>query len=277
MTPRRLVEGGTAFEAGLLRAAKGDRPRVPPRPHAIASRALAVVSRGLAPEDPRGAPSAPRPAPSASRGEPGSRLLRRVVYIAGALVAGLASTVDRADPAGPGSASKSSTSNAPAAISRDSTALVTPLAPRSFMFEPRGGTARSATVPAPSAPTPSTTARGTPPASAIDARPPADRDDELTLLRAARQAFAEGELEASGALLDRRDHDYPRGRFREEAAALRIEVLVARGDRAAAIDRARRFDAAYPMSPYALRVRSALDKAATSSDGRGVADPSKAR
>ena len=97
---------------------------------------------------------------------------------------------------------------------------------------------------------------------------PADKTslaDELSALDAAREALGSGD--ASGAL--RRSTSttrrFPRATLGPEATMLRIEALVARGERAAAERVGKAFVEAHPKSPYEGRIRSLL--------GAGTAAP----
>jgi outer membrane protein assembly factor BamD (BamD/ComL family) len=75
---------------------------------------------------------------------------------------------------------------------------------------------------------------------------------------AAGRALRAGDAAGALTALDRYEHDYPRGTLRPEATVLRIEALVARGDRARALILARRFLASHPTSAHRTRVRSLL-------------------
>jgi hypothetical protein len=87
---------------------------------------------------------------------------------------------------------------------------------------------------------------------------PARAADELVPIRDARLALLRGEPTAALSAL--RDHAraFPQGVFDEEAAALRVEALVAAGRRDDARREADAFDAAYPHSPYGRRVHREL-------------------
>ncbi len=83
---------------------------------------------------------------------------------------------------------------------------------------------------------------------------PADLRAEIALVDAARSAVASGAGERALALLGRYDTSYPRGTFRPEAAALRIEALAHLGRTVQARALAQRFIAAHGDSPLADRV-----------------------
>jgi len=83
---------------------------------------------------------------------------------------------------------------------------------------------------------------------------------ELALIDAARRAVARGD--GSGALrqLDTYSRRYPKGALRTEASVLRIEALIAKGDRAGAKRLGNAFLLRSPNGPYARRIRSLLGK-----------------
>jgi hypothetical protein len=96
-------------------------------------------------------------------------------------------------------------------------------------------------------------------APSLAARDPApDLAAEIALLDRAREALAAGEPARALAVLERYDREMPAGRLAPEAAYVRIEALLAAGDRAGADAAGRRFLAANPTSPHAKRVRALL-------------------
>jgi hypothetical protein len=84
--------------------------------------------------------------------------------------------------------------------------------------------------------------------------------DEVTALDRARRAMTDGD--AAGALrrLDDYEARFAHGALFEEAEVLRIEALLAEGDRGTASRVANRFLAAHPSSPHAARVRALLEQ-----------------
>jgi outer membrane protein assembly factor BamD (BamD/ComL family) len=56
--------------------------------------------------------------------------------------------------------------------------------------------------------------------------------------------------------LDSYDRTFPSGTLAPEAAVLRVQALLARGDRAAAIALTDAFLRAHPASPYAAKMRA---------------------
>jgi len=79
---------------------------------------------------------------------------------------------------------------------------------------------------------------------------------QVRMLDDARSAMAAGRGPEALALLDGFEARKTDARVEEEALALRVEALVACGDRAAASRAAARFFSLYPQSVYARRVRS---------------------
>ena len=86
---------------------------------------------------------------------------------------------------------------------------------------------------------------------------------EITALDAARTALRAGN--AAEALRDLDDYrrDFRHGRLVQEALVLRVEALVASGDKQSAEAIARRFLAKWPASPYAARVASLVHSTGT--------------
>lgn len=153
-------------------------------------------------------------------------------------------------------ASSSSLSTEPVATS--ATAVIAPKAPE--------------TTPAPSEPQsePSMRVEDLPPAPLANAntntnekrntsaRADSSFNDELALMESARTALSKNDAEVCIRALDRYDRRFPHGMFAEEAPVMRLEALVAKGDR----DRARALGesilAKNPDGPHASRIRSLL-------------------
>ncbi len=85
--------------------------------------------------------------------------------------------------------------------------------------------------------------------------------EELALLERARRSLAEGRSDEARDALKRHREAFPSGALAEEAAVLRIEVLLARGENALAEQAGRDFLDAHPKSPHAPRVRDLLVRA----------------
>jgi hypothetical protein len=81
---------------------------------------------------------------------------------------------------------------------------------------------------------------------------------EVTRLDEARTALDQADPDRALTILQEYARRFPRGALAPEAAVLRIEALVAAGDRAAATRAAQSFLRANPSSPYAQRIESLL-------------------
>ncbi|HET9956608.1 MAG TPA: hypothetical protein VFQ61_19050 [Polyangiaceae bacterium] len=81
---------------------------------------------------------------------------------------------------------------------------------------------------------------------------------ELALLESSRRALVAGEPKRSLSLLDEYTRKFPRPRLSSEAQVLRIEALVASGERGKALELGRSFLARQGHSPFARRVRSLI-------------------
>lgn len=89
---------------------------------------------------------------------------------------------------------------------------------------------------------------------------------ELEAIDNARRALAQGNAALASRLLDRYAARFPKPRLGAEATVLRIETLIARGDRAGASRLGKAFLQNNPKSPYARRVRSLIGDSAGSTD-----------
>lgn len=83
---------------------------------------------------------------------------------------------------------------------------------------------------------------------------------ELRMIEAARRSPARGD--GAGAIKHLNDYgrQYPKGRLRAEASVLRIEALMAEGDRTAASRLGKALLKQSPNGPYARRIRSVLER-----------------
>jgi hypothetical protein len=131
-----------------------------------------------------------------------------------------------------------------------------PLALAPVTLQGRAPAERTSVVPGTHAPhagvrMPSPTA-STPPAGAPAVATPTD--DELAQITDARIALRHRDVGAALVSLDAHARTFPRGAYREEAAALRVEALVAAGRFRDARSAADAFDGAYPLSAYGPRI-----------------------
>ena len=88
--------------------------------------------------------------------------------------------------------------------------------------------------------------------------PPA-LDGEIRRLDRARAALARGSSEAALAELAAYENERKTAVLEREAAVLRIDALLARGDRNGAQSLAQRYVAAHPDDPHARRLRKLLE------------------
>jgi hypothetical protein len=87
---------------------------------------------------------------------------------------------------------------------------------------------------------------------------------ELSLVDSARQALLRGDPKLTLSRLDAYRTQFPKGALRSEAAMLRVEALVAVGDRAGAKRVGQQLLRGAPNSPYSQRIRSLLGNAESS-------------
>ncbi len=79
--------------------------------------------------------------------------------------------------------------------------------------------------------------------------------EEVAALEKAREALSSKSPEAALRELGKYDKRFPKGALSSEQTVLRVQALLARGERAKAISVADQFAAANPNSPYARRVQ----------------------
>jgi hypothetical protein len=82
--------------------------------------------------------------------------------------------------------------------------------------------------------------------------------EEVALLDSARRSLLDGNAAGALTALEKHGRDFGAGSLGAEAAVLKIDAMVARGDHASASAAARAFLAAYPQSPHASHVRAVL-------------------
>ncbi|HMI84790.1 MAG TPA: hypothetical protein VK550_11905 [Polyangiaceae bacterium] len=121
----------------------------------------------------------------------------------------------------------------------------------SALIEPR--------TPAPALPTASRLKRSaalTASPKAIDAAGERSIANEIAELDRAREALGMAEPKRAIDRLNRYDRLFPQGTLREESLRLRIEALASTGERATARSLAQRFQALYPDSTHAERLKA---------------------
>ena len=83
--------------------------------------------------------------------------------------------------------------------------------------------------------------------------------EQIVLVDRARAAVAAQQPATALAALDEYQRRFPGGVLAQEATLLRIDALLARGDRASAARLGRQFLERYPRSPMAARVKTLID------------------
>ena len=83
--------------------------------------------------------------------------------------------------------------------------------------------------------------------------------EEAAILRRAREALRQGDVGRASAELEHARKAFPRPALGPEREALTIELLVRKGQRGLARQRAQRFLQSFPNSPYADNVRKLVD------------------
>ena len=247
-----MSEPGDDFERALWSSARADAPPDASRERAFAAASLALKATGGSGAPPAsGAPGAPTLAPFAATG---AALVKWTVALA-TLVAVATSYVAVRASRGP------TPDVATEAVTTPPAAPSLPTVP-SRAAEPAPPYADVAASPVGVVAEPTARAR----------RTPAARGDslaaEIAALDGVRTALAARDPSRAIALLDGYDRAHAAGAFVPEARVLRVEALVARGDRAEATRLGRLLLAGAPDSPHAAHLRALLD----APPGSGVGD-----
>jgi hypothetical protein len=249
--PKRLVdEAPDGFEASLIRAARKDAPSVAVRRAAAAAGGAAVATL-------------------LARNASGTGTTLKAILGAGAkgfLVGAVVTST----------AVGASSLLAPRHAAPAATARVSGERTPAVVVQPPASSPPEATADAPATPSVGTgtvgrvvlehsvpPARQEPPSSTRDTATGAvgassALGEELRAFEPAEQAFAAGEIAAAARELDAYRRRFPNGALSLEAQVLHLEILSARGDRAAARAGAQAFLAANPSAPASRRVRSLL-------------------
>ena len=106
-------------------------------------------------------------------------------------------------------------------------------------------------------------AHARPPAASASASAVAGSDEywireQLARIDEARGALRRGDTASALRALDAYDRLFPDGALAQEATVVRVQTLLAAGDRAGAAVVERAFLAAHPASPYAARIRTMM-------------------
>lgn len=257
---KRLMDGALdGFERELLAAAKQDV--IPEGRRQLLMGAMGVSGVGIASAlgvaasqggsaAAQGAPAAHGAAAAGGKLLAGKMMVGKVGAIAGAIGAAGALSVLAAvglssDPAPPNPPAPAAPVAAPASVE----ASPEPAVPVEADDETEEEDVAERQVVAPKKPT------------ASNAPTAADSlTGELAVIDAARRAVARRDGVGALRQLDTYSRRYPRGTLRTEASVLRIEALIAKGDRAGAKRLGNAFLLRSPNGPYARRIRSLLGK-----------------
>jgi hypothetical protein len=240
---RRLLDDeATADEARLLRAAADDgwSPKAKDR---VAS---ALVGAGVMTA--AGASAATGAAVGHAVGRAGLAWLGRLLVSAATIVGG-ASLVLR--PVEEVASSASAPSGAPSSLASGEPRVQPSEEPAATPKGPSDSPMPSASVAA-QAPKHDSSGSDAHPASS------ASLSDQLAVIDTAREEVRSHRPGEALATLDRYAKSYPRGAFGPEAMLVRIEALLALGQRPEAVRLAHQFLDRAPGSPYARRVRSLI-------------------
>jgi hypothetical protein len=244
MTPRRLLhQGGDGFEQELLRAACSDRP-------SRQSRSKLLVSLGVAVATTTSAEGAGAAGALSTAAKAWVVKALAVVALAGTSIATVHAT-------------RSTANREPVALAARRVEL-----PRT---KPTPEPVALPAVPVPAVPiSPAVvvpTRHGHAEAAAsrelVPVQAPARAESlaqETAALDAARSTLRAGHASEAIVLLDAYARRFPNGTLGPEASALRVEALLAAGDREGAGAAARALTAEQPVSPAALRARALLNR-----------------
>jgi hypothetical protein len=233
------------FEAMLWRSAKIEEPSAGARSRALA----AAVAAGMAGAAGAAAGGTVPEAAAAAKGLAfGWKLALAALILGGVAAIVVASRTRDAVPApAPTAASR--------AIVASSLSAVESSSPSPSNAEP------AANAPASAEPTAIASAAPTATATASSPRMPRALTlaEEVLLVDRARAALGRGDTSGALRALDEHDARSSHGALAPEATVLRIEALVAAGERAKAMTTARAFLATHPSSPLAARVRKIVE------------------
>jgi hypothetical protein len=237
-------EGGTAEECALLAASRSEVA-----PSLMRSRTLAALGVGTAVT----ASTVTATTTATAAAAAGSLGLGAVAKIAGVvlLVSGVtaggvvwhAARKTQPAPIGePAVTVKASTPAAPPAADTGGTAAAFESAPPSALPSGQAAAVRSHAPPAASS---------------------ASLSKEVAALERAHAAIAAHDPDAALRALDRYRAQFPGGALASEEAVLRVQAMVARGDKSNATDLANSFRANHPDSPYGRGVQDLVSKKAS--------------
>jgi hypothetical protein len=247
--PRRLLgDTDDAMERALLEAGREDRASPEARQRTLAALGLSAATAGA------GASAAAKPWWSAAWAK--ALGLAALGLGAGAIAWGVGRTSESSTPV---PANPAPAITAPAAAAAEPAAP--PATPAAALAAPTAepttapaSTARAQRVPgATVARAPSTT-----PSPATAAPPSGNLAEEIATIDRARRALYDHDAHGALRALDEHDRRFPQGALGPEAQVLRVEALLAAGDRPGAEALGGRLLAASPSGPQAERVRALL-------------------
>lgn len=233
-----LDDGATELELELLRAGDADRPSAKARQAALA--ALGLSGAALTASSSAAAATVGGTALSS-----GARFLAVKWWAIGALVTAGGVGVGYATLA-------SSPAGAPSAAVVPRFSQVPVVAPAASLPAPEVSVPPSPVVTSPRE-RPASQPRSSSSASSLGIQ------EQITLVDRARAAVAAQQPASALAALDEYQRRFPGGVLTQEATLLRIDALLARGDKASAVRLGRQFLERYPRSPMAARVKTLID------------------
>lgn len=244
--PQPLLDGGASrLELELLRAGDADGPSSRAREAALAALGLSAVVLSSSVSAAGVAGGAPTLAPAAPIFAAKWWAIGAFMAASGAGV-GYATFAADSEPSSPPPVARNGVSPSGPPVVSEAIAVAAP--PEQ-----------------PSAPSsPSATAGVSDPDSGQVARPPATAgvgiQEQIALIDRARAAAAAGDPAAVLSAVDAYQRRFPKGVLGQEAALLRIEALLSRGDTAKATRLGQQFLELHPRSALAPRLRSQLER-----------------
>jgi hypothetical protein len=242
---RLLAEGASDFEKDLLRSWQAEQPSDAARARVLAAAGLGVALTAAATATKLGAAAGGSVAPKAIASAGGAVLAKwlAVGAVGLALTGATVGYVRHAARVKRDEAAAARMAAQPSAPPELASQVAAPLPAN------EGTLGLAPAAPAP----PHTRARVTTPREH-----PSALGEQVSALDAAHRALASGDAASAIRQLDDYEARFPEGALFEEAEVLRVEALVATGDRAAAERAGQRFLAAHPNSPHAARVRALI-------------------
>jgi hypothetical protein len=240
MEPKRIIcdVGASAFQRQLLSSMADERPAPNARNRTLAALGIAPVALPTAGDAGARAPTVTKLTMGSTVGKIG---------VAGVIALGAALTMTAARSEPSSTVESSTTPRQVAQVDRpmppppraSASMLTTPAQPVHARSENGKHTAHAPT-----------SKPGAPPSAH------ASLEAQLALVTRAREALSDGQAGLAIARLDEYDARWKGGTFAQDVAALRVDALVALGDRSGAAREGARFVTAYPRSPHASRIRT---------------------